>query len=92
MASLPAPIRVTLGLLATALDAVQELKEHAPEIPMEAVGNSMQLSMRLQQQYVALLNRGDEFIASLRGAPEEPPAWATFDESPPGRPRSRPVG
>jgi hypothetical protein len=83
MASLPTPIRATLGLLATALDAVQELVDHAPEIPMEAVGNSMQLSLRLQQHYVALLTRGDEFLASLRGAPEEPPAWATFDEPPP---------
>jgi hypothetical protein len=86
MASLPTPIRATLGLLATALDAVQELVDHAPEIPMEAVGNSMQLSMRLQQHYVALLTRGDEFLASLRGAPDEPPAWATFDEPPPPGP------
>src|ERR1700712_2210951 len=88
MASIPTPIRATLGLLATALDAVQELVDHAPEIPMEAVGNSMQLSLRLQQQYVALLTRGDEFLASLRGAPEEPPAWATFDEPPPSSPEA----
>jgi hypothetical protein len=94
MATLPTPIRATLGLLATALDAVQELVEHAPEIPMEAVGNSMQLSMRLQQHYVAMLTRGDEFIASLRGAPEEPPPWATFDEPPssPGGDGDRPDG
>ena len=82
MATLPTPIRAALGLFATALDAVQDLVEHAPELPMEAVGNSMQLSMRLQQQYVALLTRGDEFIASLHGAPEEAPAWATFDDPP----------
>jgi hypothetical protein len=88
MASIPTPIRATLGLLATALDAVQELVDHAPEIPMEAVGNSMQLSLRLQQHYVALLTRGDEFLASLRGAPEEPPAWATFDEPPPSGPNA----
>lgn len=83
MAPLPTPIRAGLGLLGTALDAIQELVEHAPEIPMEAVGNSMQLSMRVQQQYTALLTRGDEFIASLRGAPDEPPSWATFDDTPP---------
>lgn len=82
MASIPAPIRVTLGLIATALDTVQDLVEHAPELPMEAVGNSMQLSLRLQQHYVALLTRGDEFLANLRGAPDEAPAWATFDETP----------
>ena len=90
MASIPTPIRATLGLLATALDAVQELVDHAPEIPMEAVGNSMQLSMRLQQHYVALLTRGDEFLASLRGAPDEPPEWATFDEPPPSSPDADP--
>lgn len=83
MVTLPPPLRAALGLLATALDAVQELVEHAPELPMEAVGNSMQLSMRLQQQYAVLLTRGDEFLASLRGAPEEPPEWATFDDPPP---------
>ncbi|MGI8882548.1 MAG: hypothetical protein ACR2KJ_19000 [Jatrophihabitans sp.] len=80
MSQLPAPLRAALGLVATAVDRIRTLPQDAPELPVHLVGNAMQLSLRAQQRYVELTNRGDELLSQMRGAPEEPPTWATFDE------------
>lgn len=89
MASIPPPIRASLGLLASVVDAAQglldrapELLERTPELPMEVVGNAMQASLRAQQRYAEFIARGDELLSHLRGAPDAPPAWATFDDDP----------
>ena len=80
MAIIPAPIRAGLGLAATAVDTAQQLLMRAPQLPVEAVGNTMQLSMKAQQRYQELVAKGDEILSHLIGAPAQPPSWATFDD------------
>jgi hypothetical protein len=46
------------------------------------VSQALQLSMRVQQQVTELAIKGDDALSTLR-APEESPAWATFDEDEP---------
>jgi hypothetical protein len=85
MASIPSFVRAYLGLLDTAVQAARDLREHAPELPVEAVGNAMQLSLKTQQRFTELAIRGDDVISRFRGAPDEAPAWATFDDEPAAR-------
>lgn len=80
MPILPAPLRAYIGLVATAVETAQGLIQRAPELPVEAVGNTMQLSMKVQQRYQELVARGDELLGHLIGPPAKPPGWATFDE------------
>lgn len=80
MPIIPAPLRAYIGLVATTVETAQYLIRRAPELPVEAVGNTMQLSMKVQQRYQEMVARGDELLSSLIGAPAQPPAWATFDD------------
>ena len=86
MASIPSFVRAYLGLLDTAVQAARDLREHAPELPVEVVGNAMQLSLKAQQRFTELAIRGDDVISRFRGAPDEAPTWATFDDEPAARP------
>ena len=80
MANVPTPIRIALGLAATAVDEARKLPERMPELPMTAISTAMQASMRVQQRLAELTVRGDEVLSRLRGSSEEPPSWATFDD------------
>jgi hypothetical protein len=82
MSPLPTPARASIGLAAIAISSVRESPRKLVEVPVIAVGTVLQLSLRAQQRYAELVARGDEVIDHLRGVPEEPPSWATFDESP----------
>jgi hypothetical protein len=82
MSQLPTPLRAAIGLAATMVDRLRRLPDEAPELPAQFVGNAMQLSLRAQQQLAALVARGDEVLGQIHGPSDEPPAWATFDESP----------
>jgi hypothetical protein len=86
MPTVPTPLRVILGLAATAADEVRKLPESLPALatnaPMVAVSSAMQASMKVQQRVAELAARGDELLLQLRGAPAEAPSWATFDETP----------
>jgi len=86
MSTIPTPIRAALGLAATAIDEAKKLPESLPHavttVPMLAVSTAMQASLKVQQHIAVLTARGDEVLSQLRGASEEPPAWATFDDAP----------
>jgi hypothetical protein len=82
MSSLPGPVRATLGLAVVAVENARSLPTKAVEVPVAAVTLILQSSLRAQQRYAELTMRGDELIGRLRGTPDEPPAWATFDEPP----------
>lgn len=85
MTDVPAPLKALVGLVAAALDRLpepHELPEKAVELPVLAVSAVLQASLRAQQIYAELTARGDEAISQLRGAPDQPPAWASFDEPP----------
>jgi len=78
--TLPLPVRVAAGLLATGIDVVRSLPEEIPAIPVALVGNAMRLSMKVQQEIAALATRGDELLGGVVGAPLENPSWAKFDD------------
>jgi hypothetical protein len=93
MPSLPGPIRAAIGVVVTAVEDGRNFPERALELPVLAVSSALQLALQAQQRYAALVVKGDEFIGSLRGAPEEPPAWATFDDdAAPASPAAEPDG
>jgi hypothetical protein len=79
---IPTPVRAALGLLANAVDAARTLPDRAVELPVLAVSTALQFSLRAQQRYAELAMRGDEVIGRFHGPPDEPPAWATFDDAP----------
>lgn len=93
MSTLPTPLRAALGLALTAVDTVRDTAKTLPQkavgLPVSIVSNAVQLSLRAQQHYAALTNKGDELIGAFRGVPDEPPAWAQFDGPPTGETPSR---
>lgn len=79
--TLPFPVRVAAGIVATGIQLVRSLPEELPAIPVALVGNAMRLSMKVQQEITTLATRGDELLGGLVGGrPQESPEWATFDE------------
>ncbi len=79
MKPLPLPLRLAAGLVATAVEQARELPRHVVELPVTAVSQALQVSMRLQQRVTELAIKGDRALGVLRPV-EEKPSWATFDE------------
>ena len=82
---LPLPVRVAAGLVVTAVEQARELPRLALELPVTAVSQALQASMRVQQKLTELALKGDRVLGT--GVPvEDEPAWATFDDDlPPQR-------
>lgn len=90
---IPEVVRAAAGLAATVLDEARKLPTTLPGLPVRLIGQALQTSLHLQQQYSGLVARGDEVLTSLRGDAE--PGMATFDDDvdeaptpPPARPAS----
>lgn len=81
MTQLPMPLRAAVGLLAKAADEARHFPDRAVELPMLAVSTVLQASLRVQQRYTMLAARGDE-VLNRRPTTDEPPSWASFDDSP----------
>lgn len=79
MNPLPLPLRLAAGLVATAIEQVRELPRTVIELPVTAVSQTLQASMRFQQRITELAIKGDRALGTLRPI-EEKPSWATFDE------------
>ncbi|WP_018683954.1 lipid droplet-associated protein [Actinokineospora enzanensis] len=79
MKSLPLPLRVAAGLAVTAVERARDLPTRIAGLPVTVASQALQVSMRVQQHVTELAVKGDEALASLRPA-EENPEWATFDE------------
>jgi hypothetical protein len=85
MKPLPLPVRIAAGLVATAVEQARGLPRTVVELPVTAVSQVLQASMRVQQKVTELAIRGDRALGALRPV-EEKPSWATFDEDlPPER-------
>ncbi len=84
MKPLPLPVRVAAGLVATAVEQARDLPRLVVELPVTAVSQVLQASMRVQQKLTQLAIKGDRALSTLRPA-EEQPGWATFDDEPPQR-------
>jgi hypothetical protein len=88
---LPLPVRLAAGLVATAVEQARDLPRLALELPVTAVSQALQASMRLQQKVTELAIKGDQLLGA--GPPiEDEPAWATFDEDLPPRRNGRSAG
>jgi hypothetical protein len=88
---LPLPVRVAAGLLATAVEQARDLPRLALELPVTAVSQALQASMRVQQKVTELAIKGDRVLGV--GPPiEDEPAWATFDDDLPPRRNGRSPG
>lgn len=79
MKPLPLPLRLAAGLVATAVEQARDLPRHVVELPVTAVSQALQVSMRVQQRVTELAIKGDRALGVLRPV-EEKPSWATFDE------------
>ncbi|NIH65822.1 hypothetical protein [Modestobacter marinus] len=93
---IPEVVRAAAGLAATVLDEARKLPTTLPGLPVRLIGQALQTSLHLQQQYSGLVARGDEVLTGLRGAAE--PGLATFDDDDedddggaPARPPARPA-
>ena len=79
MSPLPLPVRVAAGLVASAVEQARELPRLVVELPVTAVSQALQASMRVQQKVTELAIKGDQALGTLRPV-EERPGWATFDD------------
>lgn len=79
MRSLPLPVRVTAGLVATAAECGRRLPNYVLGLPITIASQALQVSMRIQQQITQLALKGDEALSGWRPT-EDQPEWATFDE------------
>jgi hypothetical protein len=86
---LPLPVRVAAGLVATAVEQARDLPRLALELPVTAVSQALQASMRVQQKVTELAIKGDR-VLGVGPQIEDEPAWATFDDDvPPPRRNGR---
>lgn len=79
MSPLPFPVRIAAGLVVTAVEQARDLPRHAVELPVTAVSQALQVSMRVQQTITELAIKGDRALGTLRPA-DDVPTWATFDD------------
>lgn len=79
--TLPLPIRIAVGLVATGLDRLRRLPQDLPGLSVTLAGQAARASMRIQQEIAELANRGDELLSQIVDRPEEHPAWARFDDA-----------
>lgn len=76
----PFAARVAAGIAVTVVEEVQKLPGTAVSLPMTAVSQMLQTTMRVQQSVTALAIKGDEALSVLFHTDQEQPTWATFDE------------
>lgn len=79
----PFAARVAVGLAVTVVDEARRLPSTAISLPMTAISQVLQTSMRFQQTVTELAIRGDEIFALIGNSPQEKPSWATFDDDTP---------
>ncbi len=82
MSPLPLPVRIAAGLVATAVEQARDLPRLVVELPVTAVSQALQASMRVQQKVTELAIMGDRALGTLRPV-EERPSWAVFDDEEP---------
>ncbi|RVW10867.1 lipid droplet-associated protein [Prescottella agglutinans] len=75
----PFMARVAAGMAITAYEEALKLPSTAMTLPMTAVSQVLQTTMRVQQSMTALAIKGDQAFCLL-DRNEEEPSWAVFDE------------
>jgi hypothetical protein len=83
----PFVARVAAGIAVTAVEEARRLPTTAVTLPMTAVSQVLQTTMRVQQTMTALAIKGDQAFALIHWShDEEQPSWAVFDEDTDGEP------
>ncbi|WP_430331502.1 lipid droplet-associated protein [Rhodococcus sp. ACT016] len=75
----PFMARVAAGMAITAYEEALKLPSTAMTLPMTAVSQVLQTTMRVQQSMTALAIKGDQAFCVF-DRHEEEPSWAVFDE------------
>ncbi len=75
----PFMARVAAGMAITAYEEALKLPSTAMTLPMTAVSQVLQTTMRVQQSMTSLAIKGDRAFC-LFDRTEEEPSWAVFDE------------
>ncbi len=89
MNPLPMPLRVAAGLVVVTVERAKQLPRQLVELPVTAVSQAMQISMRVQQRVTDLAIKGDRALGSLRPL-QDSPSWAHFDDEQPTEPPAEP--
>lgn len=77
----PFAARVAAGVAVTAVEEARRLPTTAVTLPMTAVSQFLQTTMRVQQSMTSLAIKGDQAFALIHWTgDEEQPEWASFDE------------
>ncbi|MFD9668942.1 lipid droplet-associated protein [Rhodococcus sp. NPDC059968] len=77
----PFVARVAAGIAVTAVEEARKLPTTAATLPMTAVSQVLQTTMRVQQSMTALAIKGDQAFALINWThDDEQPAWAVFDD------------
>ena len=79
MSSLPFPIRLAAGLVATGIDTVRTLPAELPSIGVRLAGTAARFALQVRNEITELAIRGEELLDGTPTA-QERPAWATFDD------------
>lgn len=75
----PFAARVAVGIAVTVVEETRKLPATALSLPMTAVSQLLQTTMRIQQKLTSLAIKGDAAFSWLY-PPQEQPQWAVFDE------------
>lgn len=77
----PFAARVAAGIAVSAVEGAMKLPSTAATMPMTAVSQVLQTTMRVQQTMTALAIKGDQAFEMLHWTQEtDQPEWAVFDE------------
>lgn len=78
----PFVARVAAGIAVTAVEETMRLPTTAMTLPMTAVSQFLQTTMRVQQTMTSLAIKGDQAFALVHWShdDEEQPDWAVFDD------------
>lgn len=80
MSSLPFPLRLAAGVVATGIDTVRRLPEELPALGVRLAGTAAKLALQVRNEITELTIRGDELLAGTPVA-QENPTWARFDDA-----------
>lgn len=78
--TLPLPVRVAAGLVATGVERIRRLPADLPALSVTIAGQAVRASMRVQQEISELAGRGDELLSGITDRPTDRPEWAHFDD------------
>ncbi|MEJ7651664.1 MAG: lipid droplet-associated protein [Nakamurella sp.] len=79
MSSLPFPLRLAAGLVATGIDTVRRLPEELPALGVRLAGTAAKLALQVRNEITELVIRGDELLEGTPAA-QANPTWARFDD------------